>query len=339
MVPHKFSLQSLSTFALPAFAKNLLHLRQPEQLSEIDFDRLGAFYILGGGSNSIFLEDYVGTVIQPDFKGIEINERAESWQLHVAAGENWHQLVCFCLEKNMPGLENLALIPGNCGAAPIQNIGAYGVELADFCHYVDWFDIESAQIKRLQSSDCGFGYRDSNFKRMLKGKGIIVAIGLTLPKQWQPQLSYPGLRELEQPTPKQVFDTVVAIRQSKLPDPDDIPNVGSFFKNPVVDQQCFLALKADYQSMPAFQQADGTVKLAAGWLIDQCGLKGTQIGGAAVHHRQALVLTNIEQSSGDDLITLAKHVQTRVKEKFAVELTPEVRLIGADGETSLDKLG
>ncbi|WP_394175723.1 UDP-N-acetylmuramate dehydrogenase [Thalassotalea litorea] len=336
---HPFSLQSLSTFALPAFAHNLLHLQQAEQLTEIDFGHLGEFYILGGGSNSIFLEDYAGTIIQPDFKGISISEQAKSWQLHIAAGENWHRLVCFCLENNMPGLENLALIPGNCGAAPIQNIGAYGVELANFCDYVDWFEIATGKIKRLHRSDCGFGYRDSIFKGALKGKGIITGIGLLLPKQWQPNLSYPGLRELDNPTPQQVFDTVVAIRQSKLPDPDDIPNVGSFFKNPVVEQSTFSGIKAAYPAIPAFEQTDGRIKLAAGWLIDQCGLKGTKIGGAAVHHRQALVLTNIDQCSGVDLISLAKLVQAKVKDKFAVDLEPEVRLIAACGETKLENLG
>ncbi|TKB45490.1 UDP-N-acetylmuramate dehydrogenase [Thalassotalea mangrovi] len=332
------SLQSLSTFALPAMADTLIHLDQPEQLSTIDFQSLGAFYVLGGGSNSIFLKDYSGTIIQPDFKGIVVDELEHSWMLHVAAGENWHQLVCYCLERNMPGLENLALIPGNCGAAPIQNIGAYGVELAKFCQYVDWFEIATGNIRRLSLQECQFGYRDSVFKHALKNKGIIVAIGLELPKQWQPELSYPGLSELHQPTPKQVFDTVVAIRQSKLPNPDEIPNVGSFFKNPVVDKQRYQRMVTDYPGMPAFPQPDGLVKLAAGWLIDQCGLKGKKIGGAAVHHRQALVLTNVDNCNGQDLLDLANHVRSTVYETFAITLEPEVRLIGQTGEITLEPI-
>lgn len=336
MVSQKHSLQSLSTFALPSYAANLLHLNAPEQLQAIDFQNLGPFYILGGGSNTIFLEDYAGTVIQPDFKGIEVKEHTDNWALHISAGENWHQLVCFCLENNMPGLENLALIPGNCGAAPIQNIGAYGIEFADFCEYVDWYNFETSEQQRLTRDECNFGYRDSIFKGQLKGEGVIVAVGMSIPKLWQPKLSYPGLQELQQPTPKQVFDTVVAIRQSKLPDPEQIPNVGSFFKNPVVDNELYQQLSSRYESMPAFPQANGKVKLAAGWLIDQCGLKGKQIGGTAVHKKQALVLTNIANGSGEDLVALATYVRQQVEDKFAIVLEPEVRLIGAAGETTLE---
>ncbi|WP_371187078.1 UDP-N-acetylmuramate dehydrogenase [Thalassotalea maritima] len=330
------SLKPYSTFAIENTVQSLQIFDNLAELSTALKQLPDTFYILGGGSNTIFIEDFHGTLICPQLKGINIEESQTHYLLHVQSGENWHELVQYCLVNDMPGLENLALIPGNCGAAPIQNIGAYGVEFADVCEYVDWLEIATGKVIRLNKQHCQFGYRDSVFKGDLKDKGIIVAVGIKLPKQWQPVLSYQGLKQLPMPvTPQHVFDEVVRIRQSKLPDPKQLPNTGSFFKNPVVEHATYVCIKQQYPDIPAYQQADGRIKLAAGWLIDQCNLKGKQIGGAAVHVKQALVLINKSNASGQDVIKLARFVQEQVFAKFTVQLQPEVRFIGTMGEMQL----
>ncbi|WP_211183436.1 UDP-N-acetylmuramate dehydrogenase [Thalassotalea sp. Y01] len=332
------SLKTLSTFAIESFGENVIHLQSLADVQALATNLPESFYILGGGSNTIFVEDYAGALICPELKGIEVTTTAEHFHLHVGSGENWHQLVEHCLVQGMYGLENLALIPGNCGAAPIQNIGAYGVELSDVCDYVDWYDFDKAEVVRMSVDACQFGYRNSIFKGALKGKGIITAIGLKLSKAWQAKIAYAGLKELgSEATAHQVFDAVVRIRQSKLPDPAQTPNTGSFFKNPVVDNNTYQRLQAQFKDIPAYPQADGSVKIAAGWLIDQCQLKGHQIGGAAVHVKQALVLINKDNAKGRDIIELAKYVQQMVVNKFAIQLQPEVRFIGQQGEMTLEQ--
>ncbi|MEW6999769.1 UDP-N-acetylmuramate dehydrogenase [Colwelliaceae bacterium BS250] len=339
MQHHNYSLKSLNSFALAANAQNILFIDELAQLVELSNDLPEQFYILGGGSNSLFVDDYAGTVICPEFKGINVSSDADNYLLEVASSENWHELVAFCLKHKMPGLENLALIPGNCGAAPIQNIGAYGVEFADVCAYVKWFDFATQQVETLTAEQCQFSYRNSIFKGEHKNRGVVVAVGLCLSKNWQPVLKYAGLNELgDSPTPKQVFDTVIAIRQSKLPDPEVLPNAGSFFKNPVVSQQVFAAIAKNNPNMPAYHLPNGEVKLAAGWLIQECGLKGKQIGGAAVHKLQALVLVNIDNAEGRDVVQLAKYVQGQVLGKFNVMLEAEVRIIGKQGEIKLEDI-
>ncbi|KGJ92166.1 UDP-N-acetylmuramate dehydrogenase [Thalassotalea sp. ND16A] len=335
-----YPLDNRNSFALAATAKDIYLLNSLQQLQQLATSLPEHFYILGGGSNTLFIEDYQGTVICPEFKGIAVTETDADYKLHVASGENWHQLVQHCLANNMPGLENLALIPGNCGAAPIQNIGAYGVEFADICDYVDWFEFSSHKVRRLSKAECLFAYRDSIFKNSLKNKGVICAVGISLKKQWLPVLKYQGLNTLgEKPTPKQVFDKVIAIRQSKLPDPDILPNAGSFFKNPIVDKASYQALVKQYPMMPAYPQVNGKMKLAAGWLIDQCQLKGASVGGAAVHKLQALVLINENNASGQDIIALARLVKQTVKNKFQVNIEPEVRFITHCGEQQIEDIG
>lgn len=336
---HNQSLNQLNSFALPAKAAQMYHLHSIEQLQLFSQSMPENFYILGGGSNTLFIEDFEGCVICPDFKGIEVTETDSEFCIHIASGENWHHLVQYCLKNNMPGLENLALIPGNCGAAPIQNIGAYGLEFAEVCDYVDWFEFSTGTLQRLSKQQCRFAYRDSIFKHEKKNLGVICAIGLTLTKTWQPKLRYQGLNRLgTTPTPQQVFDTVIAIRESKLPDPKILPNAGSFFKNPVVSYDCYTRLIAQYPALPAYPQPDSTFKLAAGWLIEQCDLKGVAVGGACVHQLQALVLVNTGHASGSDVVTLAKHVQINVLQKFAVKLEPEVRFITAKGERKIEDI-
>ncbi|WP_431224139.1 UDP-N-acetylmuramate dehydrogenase [Serratia sp. L9] len=331
------SLKNHNTFALPVNAAHLVIAEQIEMMIKAwqkAQKRKEPMLVLGEGSNVLFLEDFAGTVMINNLKGIEIREQDDAWHLHVSAGENWHHLVSHTLECGIPGLENLALIPGLVGSAPIQNIGAYGIELKQVCEYVDLLDLTTGEIDRIDHQDCEFGYRESIFKHELKDGFVIVGVGLRLNKQWSPQLNYGDLTKLDPQTvtPLQVFESVCAMRRSKLPDPSITGNAGSFFKNPLVSGETANELLTQYPSMPHYPQQDGQVKLAAGWLIDQCSLKGYQIGGAAVHRQQALVLVNADNASSQDVVALARHVRNTVASKFGVWLEPEVRFIGAIGE-------
>lgn len=293
------------------------------------------FYILGGGTNTLFIDPEIGTIIKPEFKGYVVTQDDEYYYLDVAAGENWHQLVLDCVAKNINGLENLALIPGNVGAAPVQNIGAYGVEFSSFCESVEWFDFATGKLKRLTNDQCRFNYRDSIFKQELKGKGLITAVRLKLSKNWQPTLIYQGLSSLEKPiSAKEIMLKVIDIRNQKLPDPDIIPNAGSFFKNPVISEQQFKSLLQRYPNIPYYEQQSGDVKIAAGWLIEHVNLKGYHQNKVGVHDQQALVLVNLNKGSGQDIVALAKLVQATVFNKFSILLEPEVRFVGADGEVN-----
>ncbi|QIU91251.1 UDP-N-acetylmuramate dehydrogenase [Yokenella regensburgei] len=333
------SLKSWNTFGIDRCAQNIVCIENSQQLLQTWQQATAneqSVLILGEGSNVLFLEDYAGTVIINRIKGITVREEPDAWHLHVGAGENWHHLVQYALENNMPGLENLALIPGCAGSAPIQNIGAYGVELKSVCEYVDCVELATGEQKRLTAQACAFGYRDSIFKHEYQDRFAIVALGLRLAKTWQPVLSYGDLTRLEPQsvTPRQVFDAVCQMRTSKLPDPKVNGNAGSFFKNPVIASEQATALLASFPHVPHYPQADGSVKLAAGWLIDQCQLKGKQIGGAAVHRQQALVLINEHQATSADVVALAHYVREQVGSKFNVWLEPEVRFIGTSGEVN-----
>lgn len=331
------SLKAFNTLGLEVGAKNIVIANTAETIMEAwqaSIAQKQPFMILGGGSNVLFLEDFDGTVVINAIKGIAIEEHTEAWHLHVGAGENWHELVEQTLKKGIPGLENLALIPGVAGSAPIQNIGAYGVEFKDICHYVEALHLPTRRIVRLYREECEFGYRDSIFKHEMKNDYVIVAVGLCLPKKWQPVLSYGDLARLNPATASawDVFNTVCQMRQNKLPDPRITGNVGSFFKNPLITATQAATLCAQWPTIPLYPQSEGEVKLAAGWLIDQCQLKGYQVGGAAVHRQQALVLINKNQATPQDIVQLAREVRNLVGEKFKVWLEPEVRFIGAQGE-------
>ncbi|ABV85496.1 UDP-N-acetylmuramate dehydrogenase [Shewanella pealeana] len=335
-----YSLQPHNTFALAHSCRRLVHASSTAQLVEVCRELYltkEPMLILGGGSNIILCDDFEGTVVLVETKGIEVSESETYYDLSVAAGENWHDLVCFCLANGFPGLENLALIPGTVGAAPIQNIGAYGVELYDFCSWVEYVDLHKGQRVKLQAGDCGFGYRDSIFKRCLLGKAIITRVGLKLPKAWTPKLEYGPLKALSgtEVTPKQVFDCICDTRKSKLPDPKDFGNAGSFFKNPVIDDKQFESLLERYPSIVGYSNSSGKTKVAAGWLIDCAGLKGYQIGGAAVHENQALVLINKCNATSEDVLSLARFVVDKINEVFGIQLEPEPRMISANGERSL----
>ncbi|WP_369789175.1 UDP-N-acetylmuramate dehydrogenase [Rouxiella sp. WC2420] len=339
MSTHDTSLKHLNTFSVEAQAAQIItatcseHLTQAWHLAQKNHQPL---LLLGEGSNVLFLGNFDGIVAVNRLKGIEITQTDSEWLLHVGAGENWHQLVCFALDNNIAGLENLALIPGCVGSAPIQNIGAYGIELRSLCDYVDLLNLDSGEVLRLSAIDCLFGYRESIFKHAYREGYAIIAVGLRLAKQWQPKLTYGDLIRLDAATvtPRQIFDAVCAMRRSKLPDPAKTGNAGSFYKNPIVDAKRVNALLAEYPNMPVYPQADGNVKLAAGWLVEKAGLKGFKIGGAAVHQQQALVLINQDNATSQDVVSLARHVRDQVAEKFAVWLEPEVRFIAAQGEVN-----
>ena len=291
-------------------------------------------YILGGGSNVLFVEDYEGMIIHMNVKGWSIEkENGNDLLLKVGAGENWHQLVLACVEKGWGGIENLSLIPGSVGAAPIQNIGAYGAELGNVFFSLDAVEIASGKIRTFTKHDCKFGYRDSVFKNELKGKYVITSVTLQLQKDPEINTTYRALSEaldkkgINAPTIKDVSDTVIEIRQSKLPDPAKIGNTGSFFKNPVITSKSFQALQEKYPDVPHYP-AGKQVKVPAAWLIDQCGWKGKRFGDAGVHKMQALVIVNYGNATGNEIWALAQKIQASVKDAFGIFLTPEVNVVG-----------
>ncbi|MFT5807861.1 MAG: UDP-N-acetylmuramate dehydrogenase [Moritella dasanensis] len=292
--------------------------------------------ILGGGSNLLFCDDFAGLVIRICLTGITVNESADDVvSLHVAAGENWHEFVQWTLAQGYDGLENLALIPGVVGAAPVQNIGAYGVELKDFCDYVDVLDTETLTVRRYTPAECQFDYRDSIFKGELKDIAVITAVGFKLSKPWIAKINYGPLANLgNDASALTIFKQVCLTRQQKLPDPNKLGNAGSFFKNPIINKAQFDVIADKHPTMPHYPAGD-KIKLAAGWLIDQCNLKGYQQGGAQVHTEQALVIVNTGTATAHDIIMLAQYIQTTVLTRFAVALQHEVRFIGRDGETDL----
>lgn len=339
----KQSLTPFHTFHLPAKATQIIEFTSVKQLLT-EWQKATAAkqptLILGQGSNVLFLEDFDGVVLVNKLKGIEHREDEQFHYLHVQGGENWHELVKWTLDRNMAGLENLALIPGVAGSAPIQNIGAYGVEFERVCDFVDVLNLRTGERFTLSKAECEFGYRESVFKHQYSNEFAIISVGLKLAKAWQPVLSYGSLTQFDPQTvtPKQVFDEVCAVRSSKLPNPDEFGNAGSFFKNPVIPAAQFAEIQTKFPTIPNYPQADGTVKLAAGWLIDQAELKGVQIGGAAVHTQQALVLINKANATGKEVAALAKTVRQKVREKFGVEIVPEVRFMGKNGEVDSDQI-
>ncbi|MEI8667744.1 UDP-N-acetylmuramate dehydrogenase [Pseudoalteromonas sp. B131b] len=328
------SLHSLHTFALNSQCQNFVEITQLEQLKTQSFS--APFCLLGEGSNTVFLNDYMGTVIKIALKGIKITDRESDTLISIAAGENWHQLVSYLLEKNIPGLENLALIPGTAGASPVQNIGAYGVEIAKFVELVEYFDITTKTMHSLNSEQCEFAYRDSIFKHALKNKAVITQVHLALPKKWQPVLSYGPLQQLKVVTPQAVFDQVIQTRNSKLPNPYTLANAGSFFKNPIITNQQLAELLKQFADLPHYEYGQSHHKVAAGWLIDQSGLKGHREAGIEVHQQQALVLVNHGNSEGSDLIKIIKHIQQVVYTRYNIMLEHEVRLMDARNECHIN---
>ena len=326
------SLQQYNTLAVPARAAYLSRCTTQEQIIQcVEFAEQKNLHIivLGEGSNTVFANDVDGLVILNRLSGIElVNDTESQVTVKVAAGENWHDFVKYALGQGWYGLENLALIPGLVGAAPIQNIGAYGVEVKDLIDSVSLIDIESLELNHLSNEDCKFGYRDSVFKTDLRDRCIITDVTFTLAKVPQPVLKYPALANKfkSPPSAEQVFDLVCQIRSSKLPMPDDLPNAGSFFKNPVVTTQKYQELKQAFDDIVSFPQNNGDVKLAAGWLIDQRGWKSKSVDAVYMHREQALVLVNPNQKSGSAVLNLVRQVQADIKQCYGVNLEIEPRV-------------
>jgi UDP-N-acetylmuramate dehydrogenase len=323
-VEHRVSLRTLNTFGLPATAIHLVRITSDADVRRIvDHARWGQApkFILGGGSNVIFTRDIEALVLK-----VEV---ADAWIGEAGAGEPWHGFVDWTLQQGWPGFENLALIPGTVGAAPVQNIGAYGVELQDRFDSLDAVDLTTGRSVTLDAAACRFGYRDSVFKHHLAGKSVITRVRMRLPRPWRPVVGYLDLErkvaETGNPHPdaRTVFDWVCSIRRAKLPDPARIGNVGSFFKNPIVSAEQGRDIIGRDPAIVHYPMADGTVKLAAGWLIDACGWKGKGIGGAGVHDRHSLVLVNRGTATGGEVLTLARAIQESVYGRFGIRLEPE----------------
>lgn len=328
MISYQHSLKALNSFGIAAQAEAYLALDSLDKLSLLRDWREQPNYILGGGSNILLEGDISGLVIHNQLKGKRlIGQDSDFIYLEVGAGENWQELVLYCLANNWAGIENLALIPGSVGAAPVQNIGAYGVEFSEVCHLVQAWDRKYQEMCKFEQEDCRFGYRNSVFKSVYPGRFIICSLVLKLRRQPLFRLDYGSIREElgEQPLSIQaVAEAVMRIRRAKLPDPKILPNAGSFFKNPIVSEAFGEQLLAKYPKMPHYPQASGKVKLAAGWLIDQAAWKGKKIGAVGVHDRQALVLVNHGGAKGKEIAQLAKAIQQDIVEKFGINLEPEV---------------
>ncbi|MGK2959591.1 MAG: UDP-N-acetylmuramate dehydrogenase [Candidatus Malihini olakiniferum] len=339
MMSSTISLKPYHTFSLSVYADEIIFADTPDSLVDSwrhASEQSRPVLMLGEGSNILFLADFTGTVIVNRIKKIEITKDDSGWHLHIGAGVNWHHLVEDTLKEGVPGLENLALIPGCVGSASIQNIGAYGAEFKQFCAYVDILDLTLNQVIRLSAEQCQFDYRESIFKHKYRWGFAIIAVGLYLTKSWMPVLGYGDLAQLDPATvtPDAIFTTVCVMRRKKLPDPALMGNAGSFFKNPVVSAEQAQKILVCYPDAPYYPQIDGKVKFAAGWLIDQCHLKGYCIGGAAVHQHQALVLVNVNEATSGDIVALARYVRNKVAETFSLWLEPEVRFIASTGEVS-----
>jgi UDP-N-acetylmuramate dehydrogenase len=330
-------LKQLNTFGISAYARYFTECSSEGQLNEVissDRFRNTRKLILGGGSNLLFTGDFDGLVIKNSLKGISLaQEDKDHYFLKAAAGEVWHELVQYCIQHNYAGLENLSLIPGNVGASPMQNIGAYGVEIKDVFHQLEAIHINDGSKRTFTAEQCKFGYRESVFKRELKDQYIITSVTYRLSKTPVLNVSYGAIgNELESmqvknPTIADVSQAVINIRSSKLPDPKKIGNAGSFFKNPEISAEQYQQLQKDFPDIVGYSLENGNVKLAAGWLIERCGWKGKTIGDAGVHKLQALVLVNYGNANGREIYNLSQQVMDSVKEKFGVSLEREVNII------------
>lgn len=337
IIEENISLRHFNTFGIEVKARFFAEVTGLVQLQKIlQLKSYPRKFILGGGSNVLFTDDLDFLVVHLGLKGISVIEEHDSSVLiKVMAGENWHQLVEWCIEKDYGGLENLALIPGNAGTAPVQNIGAYGVEIKDRFVRCEAMDLESGNMQEFSVKDCKFGYRDSIFKNEYRNRFAITSVVFKLSKGiHQTHTEYRALkeeltlREIENPGLRDIADCVIHIRRSKLPDPEQLGNAGSFFKNPVISKRKFDSLQKIFPEIVGYPAEEGKQKLAAAWLIDQCGWKGFREGQAGVHHKQALVLVNHGGASGVEILNLSKKIQESVRDKFDVKLEPEVRIIG-----------
>ncbi len=330
------SLKSLNTFAVEAFARWFTEISSEEDLKQLFADpnwKSADRLILGGGSNMLFVNNFDGLVIRMVIPGIRKENIGESVYVSAGAGVVWNDLVNYCVDHQLAGMENLSLIPGSVGASPIQNIGAYGVELRDVFHTCRAFDTQTGEVKIFTKEDCGFNYRDSIFKTQAKGRFIITEVTYKLNSDFKPSLSYGAIseellkREITNPGIKDVSEVVSCIRVSKLPDPSTIGNAGSFFKNPIISLSNFIQLQSSFQDIVYYKVGDDSIKLAAGWLIEQCGWKGKVVGNTGTWKNQALVLVNHGNASGEEIFALSASIIKSVNDHFGIILEREVNII------------
>ena len=336
-IKKNYSLKSLHTFNMDVDGKYFCEVASVAELREaLQFakSQRTEMLVLGGGSNVLFTTGFEGLVIKINMAGKEVVREDEKYVwVKSGGGENWDRFVAYCVDHGYGGIENLSLIPGCVGAGPIQNIGAYGVELKDHFESLEFYHFNSGAVEVFEREDCNFGYRNSIFKNELKGKGVILSVTLKLDKIHVLKTGYGSIQQELVKLDKDVYtisdlrNVVTSIRQSKLPDPEEIGNAGSFFKNPEVSAQTFSSLKVDYPDIVGYPIENGNMKLAAGWLIDQCGWKGFRDGDAGVHAKQALVLVNYGSASGKEIYDLSEKIKISVKKKFGVNLEREVNVV------------
>ncbi len=334
IVQKNISLKKYNTFGIEVFAKRFVSITSFYELQQLLQSEKDIF-LISGGSNMLLTSDIDSLVVHVDIKGISIdNETEDAVHLTVNAGENWHEFVLWCIEQNYGGLENLSLIPGNVGTCPIQNIGAYGVEVKDTITKVEALDIGSGERVSFSNEECTFQYRDSIFKNKVKGKYVLTSVSFKLTKSnhdintsYGAIESYLAEHNIQTPSIKDVSNAVIFIRKSKLPDPNEIGNSGSFFKNPVISKAQFDTLKQEYPDIPSYPISTKEIKVPAGWLIEKAGFKGKRFGDAGVHSKQALVLVNYGNATGKEIFALAQKIQATIKDRFAISLDIEVNVI------------
>lgn len=328
-----------NTFGIKAKAAHFVEYGVVDELrAVVRREACGAEVLhVGAGSNLLFLSDFDGLVLHSAIRGIEVEEcGGETVKLRVGAGVVWDALVAHCVAHGWHGLENLSLIPGEVGAAAVQNIGAYGAEAKDVITAVETVDLRTGAVRVFDVAECGYAYRKSVFKTDLRGRYAVTHVRMTLSRRFSPDLEYGGVRdalrlagvEPERVTPQQLRDAIISIRQAKLPDPKVQGNAGSFFMNPVVERSVYERICDEFPAVPHYEAGEGNVKIPAGWLIEQCGWKGRALGPAAVHDMQALVLVNLGGATGQDILRLCEAVRSDVRERFGIELCPEVNMIG-----------
>lgn len=329
-----FQLKEYNTFGISATAKEFVAVSNPTELATVLKSNQNIF-VLGGGSNMLLTQNIDKLVVHINLKGIEVTKEDENnvW-VKAQAGENWHEFVLYCIEHNYGGIENLSLIPGNVGTTPIQNIGAYGVEIKDTFDNCTAMEIASQELKSFDKTSCNFGYRESVFKNELKNQYIITDVTFKLTKKnHNINTSYGAIdvelakNNISNPTLKQVSDAVIAIRQSKLPNPKELGNSGSFFKNPIITKTDYEKIKQHYPEMPHYVVSETEVKVPAGWLIEQAGFKGKRFGDAGIHKNQALVLVNYGNATGQEILAVAKDIQNTILEKYSIQIEAEVNVI------------
>lgn len=334
-IQYNHSLLPYNTFGIDVKAAAFVEINSIETLQEVlKSDQKRPLFILGGGSNMLLTKKVNALVLKNNIQGINIKRNyKKSIHVSVGGGMNWHSFVLWCIKYGFGGVENLSLIPGTVGAAPIQNIGAYGVELKDVFHQLEAINLNTGKLRIFKKEDCQFGYRDSIFKRKLKGKYFITKVVLKLSKYPTINDSYGAIKKIieeasiDNPTIKDISDVVIKIRSSKLPDPKVLGNSGSFFKNPVITKSQFLKLQKAFPNIVFYDQPDGKVKVPAGWLIEQCGWKGKRVGNTGSHKNQSLVLVNYGGATGKEVKKIAFKIVASVEKKFGIALTPEVNII------------